>query len=317
MLIPVRLDLLSRLALPFTRAELPGWGKMFDLFRIGSVHDHLWKDSPTKVIRAKHHGYWMELDLRNWSERHAYFLGRFYDSATLAVLSHALRPGDRVLDIGANIGMITLHAAAMVGPGGRVEAFEPNPTCCRKIEANLARNSISQVQIHRVALSDEPGTLTLRTPASHTGTGTLAALSEEQRLEFTVEFPVEVGVGDDIIERDPRPVDFIKIDVEGFECRTLRGLTRTLERWKPPVLTEMIGAWLERAGSSVDQLVELMTGHGYEGFSISEPRQGLRRVLHLEPLGQPRPDFSGDVLWVHPEGRNHNRITILPTLSAP
>ena len=306
---------LSRLALPYTRLELPGWGKVFDAFRIGESNDPIWRDAPTKTVRGKWHGYRMDLDLRNWSERHTYFLGRFYDLPTQALMTRVIRPGDRVIDVGANIGMLTLHAASLVGPGGRVDSFEPNPTCQERIEAHLARNAIGHVVLHRVALADRPGSLTLRIPADHTGMGTLADLSEEERSHFSVEVPVAVVVGDDVVEQVPRPVSFIKIDVEGFETQAIRGLSRTLGRFKPLVTTEVIASWLRRAGSSPGELADLMDGLGYRGYRLSIARDSFRRTLRLVPVPASgfEQDELSDVLWVHPEGPGTARLgDILP-----
>jgi precorrin-6B methylase 2 len=72
----------------------------------------------------------MELDLAAWSERSAYFLGRFYDLNLQMLMIQILKPGDRFVDIGANIGMLSILAARLVGPSGRVESFEPNPHKC-------------------------------------------------------------------------------------------------------------------------------------------------------------------------------------------
>lgn len=75
----------------------------------------------------------------------------------LLALSECLEPGDRFVDVGANIGMITLQAARLVGPSGRVESFEPNPNCFATLERHLAINGIENVVAHRVGLSDTSG----------------------------------------------------------------------------------------------------------------------------------------------------------------
>ena len=309
---PARYPLAPWLALPFTRHELPGWGKLFEVLKIDGKNNDLWRDAPTKVIRGKLHGYRMDLDLSDWAERLAFFLGRYYDHPTQMLLTEALRSGDRMVDVGANIGMVTLHAASLVGPGGRVDAFEPNPLCQGRIEAHLARNGIEQVELHRVALSDQHGTLILRTLPDHTGTATLAELTDEDKKHFTVEISVPVEVGDEVLGRDTRPVDLIKVDVEGFECRALRGMENVLRRWRPPVLTEVISEWLVRAGSSPADLLDLMAGHGYRGYRMGQTRRGLRQILKLEAFDRFDPDESSDVLWVHPEGRNRGRLRSLP-----
>jgi hypothetical protein len=68
--------LIARLALPYARLELPGWGKVL---RAAGVYRHdCWNGAPTRVIRGKFHGYRMTPSLESWSERQTYFLGRYY-----------------------------------------------------------------------------------------------------------------------------------------------------------------------------------------------------------------------------------------------
>src|SRR5690242_13564500 len=102
--------------LPYSRLELPGWGKLLRL--CGAMNRTGWEGAPVRTIRGKKHGYLMPLDLSNWSERLTYFLGRHHEIFTSLFLEAAVRPGETFIDVGGNIGMITLHAAALVGPAG-------------------------------------------------------------------------------------------------------------------------------------------------------------------------------------------------------
>ena len=120
----------------------------------------------------------MILDLRNWSERISYFLRRYYDLPSQLALRALLRPGDEMLDVGANIGMMSLLAARLVGPGGRVDAFEPHPGCVERVREILDENRIGHVHVHPIALSDREGTAVLTLPGATTGSGTLSAVPE-------------------------------------------------------------------------------------------------------------------------------------------
>ena len=66
------------------------------------------------------HGYTMHLNLAGWTDRHAYFLGRWHDLATRLFMFSYIRPGDLVIDVGANRGMFALVASKLVGSDGRV-----------------------------------------------------------------------------------------------------------------------------------------------------------------------------------------------------
>jgi len=116
----------------YSRRELPGWGWV--LRRAGVFDDSVWREAPTAVAEGKLHGFRMELDLRNWSERQTYFLGRFYDLPTQLLVMRLLRRGDLFVDVGANIGMISALAARWprAASGRRAACWpsSPIPTRC-------------------------------------------------------------------------------------------------------------------------------------------------------------------------------------------
>ena len=125
---------------PYIYQEFPGWGRLYGRFVGGYTSDLDWADAGSRRVRGKLHGYVMDLDIAKWSQRSTYFLGRYYDLPTQLLCQAALRVGDHVVDVGANIGMISLLASAIVGPTGRVDAFEPNPLCAQKIRQTLSRH---------------------------------------------------------------------------------------------------------------------------------------------------------------------------------
>jgi FkbM family methyltransferase len=296
----------SLMILPITRREVPGWGKVANLFSVcGAQHDVLWIGSPRKTIRGKWHRYQMELNLTDWSERQTFFLGRYLDLETQLLMNAVLRPGDRFVDVGGNIGMITLHAAALVGAGGQVDTFEPNPACCLRIESALRGNDIRHVRLHRVGLSDQVATATLTLLTNYSGMGTLAPVDDGQKEMITGTVSVPVEVGDSILLRDSRPAAMIKIDVEGFETRALRGMREALSAWRPIVTTEILAEWLRRAGSSVEELFDLMHGLKYRPLELAS--HGIRRQLRLRPIGDPqRP--PANVAWVPDDGAWRDRL---------
>src|SRR5213083_889189 len=118
-------NLLALMALPYVRRELPGWGPLMS--RLGVYDDARWTDAPVRKLRGKLDQCEHFLDLRDWSDRQFYFLGRYYELAMLLLFKTLLAAGDSFVDVGANVGMFTLMAARRVGTDGRVEAFEPNP----------------------------------------------------------------------------------------------------------------------------------------------------------------------------------------------
>lgn len=301
---------LAQVILPYTRLELPGWGHLFRWFKVSEISNYaLWQSAPTKTVRGKWHGYRMKLHLSNWSERYTYFLGRFYDLNLQLVMNQVLQPGDRFIDIGANIGMLTLHAAALVTSAGRVDSFEPNPRCCQRIQEALKANDIDHVQVHQAGLADQRDTLTLSVITDHTGMGTLAAPREADQHLVSDSFQVPVQVGDEVVLSHDQPVKLIKIDVEGFELRVLRGLRKTLQTWTPIVSTEVAEAWLNRAGTSRQELIEFMRQLGYSPYCLSTRRHFVRHRLSLIPVSDAAPaSHYNDFLWLHPNSRGTEQL---------
>ena len=263
-----------------------------------------WADAPVCNIRGKWHGYRMTLDLRDWMDRATFFLGRFYELGVQLLVRRALRPGDRFVDVGANTGMLTLLAARLVGETGRVNAFEPNAECCRRIRQQLVDNRIRHVRLRRAALSDEAGSAELKIVPDHSGFSTLGPVSDRDRATYSESETVPMMRGDEALGDDDAPVSMVKIDVEGFECRVLRGMARTLERDRPRMITEVNPYCLRRAGADEDELFTLMHRLGYRGEAIGVHETRWRRQLTLTPIDCPDPQRVTDVLWTH-HGRPH------------
>ena len=295
---------------PYVWNELPAGWTVYSRFIGDYRHDSFWADEPSRIIRGKLHGYEMELNISQWSERATYFLGRFYDLEIQLLMLRVLRPGDRFIDVGANIGMLSLLAARLVGPDGVVDAFEPNPRCASRIHSLIARNQISNIRVHNLALGESGGSLPLVVPKSNSGEGTLTTIAHGEfgPPENLDHFEVPVQVGDEILSSDPRPPVLIKIDVEGFEHQVLSGLRRTLDDQKPLVITEVIASHLLRAGRTPNDIFDLMGLHGYVAYAFRLHRRGLRHELALVPFDGKSP--SANLLWVAKDGVACDRLQL-------
>lgn len=300
--------LLAKLVLPYSRLELPGWGKV--LVAAGVYRNERWAGAPQRWIRGKYHGYRMRLLLSEWSERQTYFLGRYYDLPTQLFMWAAVRPGETFVDVGGNIGMITLLAARLVGPGGAVHTFEPNPDCGDRIRASLDDNGIRHVTLHRFGVADQPGEFTLSVITEHSGMGTLAPVEEEHRALVSRTHTVQVRRADDLLPADVRGPVTMKMDIEGFEVRALRGMERLLERHRPAIVTEVSEHHLRRAGTSSQELFDLLHGKGYRSYRLGSRHKLLRlgNRLALVPIEKPTIERDEDVAWVHPETPHAERL---------
>lgn len=275
-----------RLLVPYLRREWPMWGRLYRW--IGGADPARWRTAGRATVRGKLHGYEMELDLANWSERLSYCLARYHDLPLQLLLQRVLRPGDAFVDVGANLGLVTLLASRLCGPTGCVVACEPNPALGERLAANVRRNDLANVRLVREALGDARGTARLHLYGGHPGWGSLTTVGPEGAAATAV-YDVPVALGDDVLRAVPahHPL-VIKIDVEGFEVPVLRGLRGTLAARQPLVILEVADAHQRRAGFSAAQLRAEIERIGYRGYAIETRRSLLRHRLRLLPIDQSR-----------------------------
>ncbi|ROM29264.1 hypothetical protein BK645_09855 [Pseudomonas protegens] len=144
--------------------------------------------------------------------------------------------GDNALDVGGNIGMTALAISTVCG-SGKVAAVEPVPAAYFLLEKNTSQ--VSNVKIWNFALGKTPGTLPMQGYSDNlSGSFISDAFHVEEKNHFTVN--VEVKTIDDTFSTlGLDRLDFMKIDVEGFELEVLEGAAKTLQQYKPRVILEM------------------------------------------------------------------------------
>lgn len=155
--------------------------------------------------------------------------------------AEVIRPGDTVLDIGANLGYYTLLAADLAGPEGRVVAIEPNPEVFRRLSASVAVNGFtSRTSARNVALAGpgETGKRAFFVPTGEPKNGRFLGSQEDSERLARHGLVSEVALGRIDPEEFDR-IDFIKIDVEGAELAVLEHLRPVLKKFRPKVVCEV------------------------------------------------------------------------------
>lgn len=211
----------------------------------------------------------MLLDPSDYMEWLAYFDP---ERPELDVFKGLLKPGQVVLDIGANIGENSLVAASMVMPGGSVYAFEPNPPVFAKLDSNIRLNPNLPVKPIQKGIGEKPGYFYVDVGnPNNAGGGQLVEASASGNKQKVEVVALDAVVADLRIAR----VDIIKIDVEGFEPQVLRGGKETLQKHHPLLFIEFNETALRRYGSSTQELLQLLKELGYSSFE---------RTLSQNPL---------------------------------
>jgi FkbM family methyltransferase len=217
-----------------------------------------------------------------------------------------LRPGDVVLDIGANVGYFSLLCATRVGPTGRVIAFEPVPSIVERLRGNLALNGVDWVDVRPVIVSDESGEAeVVRGPPRNLGRSTTSAADASAADGFASEGTVpKVRVAEAVDAALWPRIRLIKVDTEGDELRTLRGLQPLLRgaRAGAAVLVEVTPDELAARGGTPGEVFELMRDVGFAEAHVLPNLYHVSAYLDDTPRGpellHAPPDGKADVLFV-------------------
>ncbi len=204
-----------------------------------------------------------------------------YDAHLQRALAPHIRRDSLVLDVGASIGLWTIPLArAARRVTARVWAFEPLPSNVSWLRQNIELNGLDDtVTVHDFALGDAASAVRM---FSEEGGGNAAIAVAQDEAKGSV---VPVKRLDDV-PRDRR-VSLIKMDVEGYEPRVLRGAERLLQEDRPVILAEFGREWLENRGEDFGMLSRWLGEMGYEILEAATCRSARWRApdgVQLRPV---------------------------------
>ena len=153
-----------------------------------------------------------------------------YELGTVTVLQDFLKQGDTFVDVGANIGWLSLVGAKKVGDKGKVLAFEPVPSTFKILNSNKDINHFNQIKLHQFALGNNEQEVTIYPETENRGGASILNHQSDKGIE------IEVKRLDDLQLKSK--VNVIKIDVEGFELDVLKGASDTIIKDKPKLIIE-------------------------------------------------------------------------------
>lgn len=171
------------------------------------------------------------------------------------LLNQEIKPGMRVVDIGANVGYYTLQLARSVGQGGGVIAIEPLPDNVNLLGMNVDANGHGNVRIYQAAVGPRDGVAELHT-SRNLGRSSLAC---QRSHEGHVEVPL--WTLDALLQKEAK-IDYIKMDIEGYETEAIKGMHGILQKHRPGLFIETHPAIA--GGKATIQLLEDLKRLGYE-----------------------------------------------------
>jgi FkbM family methyltransferase len=201
-----------------------------------------------------------------------YYLGSFEPHCIEAMREH-VKPGDTILDVGANIGLFTIEGAKAIGPSGSLIAIEAAPSHANSVRESARLNRMANVEVVSVAVGDSNGEATLTLPRdTNFGMFTLGKVDGDESFRVPVRCIDEIVAG--------RKIDFIKMDIEGSEYRALVGAEKTLKSL-PPILIELNETALNACGSSARHVKEFLFARGYRGQIVGQSAAITLDQMHV------------------------------------
>ena len=193
----------------------------------------------------------------------------------VAALEQAIQPGNTFWDIGANVGVVSLHLSQPRFCLARIDLFEPNPTLRSGLENLFA--GVDSVHIHAVGLSNTDEIRQLSVSPGETTCGSVARV-----LEHAESIPVTLKKGDKFRAEIGAPYpDVIKIDVEGHEIAVMQGLTEIIETHRPIIFFEHIFLSQEEVVGLIPSGygIEFIGDDGARGRTLADRTKGHDAIL--------------------------------------
>ncbi len=207
---------------------------------------------------------------------------RVFELSELAFFREYCRGEMTFVDIGANIGLYTALGMHQLDPRGRIVAFEPHPHSYRFLQKNISANQTGPEACPRVdgfnlAAASQPGQQELRLNPENHADNRLYQGTYQGKLESWEVLPVEGRPVDDVLaELGIEEVNFVKIDIQGYEQKAISGFQKTLARTKNVFLmSEFWPKGLQEAGGGAMEYLQLLADLGFKLYELRERPRGV------------------------------------------
>lgn len=265
------------------------------------------------------------VDGRDTSVAPALLLDGRWEPETTDVFTALLRPGDCVIDIGANFGYFGLLAGAVVTAeaGGSVHMMEPNPHLVSLIERSIACNGLAdRATVWGVAVSDGPGQIQLRIPKHLWGSAHVGGLDDGMKRALDRAMAQSASEEDAVVvptidldrfteQHDIDRVDVVKVDIEGHEQQAYRGMADVISRNRGTMrmLIEFTGNQYEEPADFFGQIL-----NDFGTVAVVQPESGhLIPVAHYDDVRALSQSGFTMLLAGTPQGQRQLSIRPVPT----
>ena len=215
-----------------------------------------------EITTSTIHGYRMTVNLNDVGISHELALYGVHERESSQVVKKIIEPGMTILEIGANIGYYAILEARNAGASGHLYAVEPSPFNVALLKKNLARNNIKNADVYAMAIGEQNTTL----PFFIAEKSNLSSFIDREAVGTMDGTTVDVNVQTlDAFLADKKPVDFIRMDVEGYEWEILQGAEKILSQATPPkyFFIELHSTLLPKKNRSSRDVIEKLVQCGY------------------------------------------------------
>ncbi len=222
--------------------------------------------------------FWIEHLIEPGVEKELYYHG-IYEAGTLHVLKSCLQPGDCFMDIGSNVGLMTVVAAQQVGPTGVVYAFEPEPRVSAILTKNIEINALQNVRVNNFALGSVPGNLMLY-PQDEISLGSATLTNNAPQAATGINVKVET-LDNFLNKNNITKIKMLKIDVEGWELEVLKGARQLLARSVAPILCVEYSRLSHKDTHTEDIYDFLGSINKYRIFKLKKTKEWISKLVEI------------------------------------
>lgn len=215
---------------------------------------------------------------------------RTYEPDVIELIRQHIRPDRDFIDVGANVGFVSIFAATFLNEGKRVLAVEPTPRALELLNRNTSLHNLSEkILIENVVATER------RVDAIPMfvleGKEEYSSVEGIRHPEVNGETPTEIKVKgcpiDELVTTHGLEPGFIKVDTEGHEASVFAGAERTLREHAPVIISEISDRLLSKHGGS-QSIIETLKSYGYQVYDAKSPNSA------------PRFPFEGEIFAIKP-----------------
>lgn len=214
----------------------------------------------------------INIDPKNGTVDNEIFLQGVYEPSILKIIKNNINTGDVILDVGANIGQHSIFMSFVTGNTGKIISFEPVSSIYAQFKNSIEINNIKNITLHNLACGDMEKEMNINTISSNMGGSSLVFSGDDRKIE-----KIKVITADSIVKNENK-INFIKIDVEGYEYEALLGLKDTIEKHHPKIMLEYSYAGYKSMGTdSAKKILDLLYSFDYDLYDIENNNKKINK----------------------------------------